>query len=383
MSVFVYLITYFKMRRLYYAYRIKKEELQEHLNILKEEVERKEEVLQKLPRKAERLLSIRDVAQRMVNIIEPNQLCDEFIKELSAIFPEADDILLFLFNRNTESLLLHRSFRRKREVIREKKGDILDWWVLKHNQCLLIEDLESDYRFDFRRVIGFHERGIHSIVSSPLSIGSSISGLVRLESKATAVFSLEDSRVLRILCDLATVIYEKAVLFEKIKELAIRDSLTGLFVRSYFFERLDEEIKRSSLKKKTFGFVMLDIDDFKKINDTYGHTVGDFVLKKLASVLRANLKRAGSVVARLGGEEFAFFIVEADKQVVKTLLKQLQKDIQNATVKFRRKEVKFTVSMGVAMYPDDGIDREQLFVVADKLLYKAKGEGKNKICFSR
>ncbi len=228
----------------------------------------------------------------------------------------------------------------------------------------------------------YKDRGARSIIGSPLSIGSRLYGVVRIESKKPASLSLEDARVLRVICDLTAVVLEKTYLFSRIKELGIRDSLTDLFLRNYFLDRLKEELERMSLKNTHLGIAIIDIDDLKKINDTYGHTVGDLALKKVSSALRASVKGAGDITARLGGEEFAFFVTEASKEKAKTVAENVRKKVAQSTVNFRRKRINVTVSIGLAMYPEDGIDVQPLLNAADRFLYQAKKQGKNTVCFS-
>ena len=287
-------------------YKARDEELQEDLNILEQELKKKNIILKELPSKAKRIFSIKDITQKFIDAVEPEDVCKSIVESVKSIFPDSDNILLFLFQRDKDSLMLENSIRKKKEIIREKKGDILDWWVLKNNQCLLIEDLRSDYRFDPTNIVALKQRSAYSFVSSPLSIGSRVLGLVRIESKRPNAFSLEDSRLLRAVCDLGVVVLERANLFKRIRELAIKDSLTNLFLRNYFIERFEEEIKRASLKNTYFGIVILDVDDFKRINDTYGHMVGDMVLKRLSSILVKNVGDSGNIICRLGGEEFIF-----------------------------------------------------------------------------
>ncbi len=369
-----------KRRILFQNYKMKTEEFEARLNLVEEDLKKKSSILKELPLKAKRIFSIRDVVEQLVKFIEPDKLCEYLVNELGGIFRESENVLLFLFHRKRGSLSLNYSLRKDKRVIREKKGDIIDWWVLKKNQSLFIEDLSSDYRFDFNSLFAYSERKMRSILSSPLSIGIKPYGLLRLESKEISAFSLEDSRALMAICDVVAIVLERAYLFNEIKQLATRDSLTDLFLRNYFFERFEEELTRSSLKKTAFGLGILDIDDFKKVNDTYGHTVGDLVLKKISGILRKNVGNSGNVIARFGGEEFVFLIVESGKTIVKQIAERIRKDIAKSTVSFRRKNIQFTVSIGVAMYPKDGIGTQQLLAASDKLLYQAKRTGKNKVC---
>ena len=381
-SVVIFLYFGRKRSRLIQSYKVKIEDVREEINLIEEDLKKKNLILRDLPSKAKKIFSIRHIAERMVRFIEPDELCGNIVNDAGNLFPRADNVLLFLFRMRKNALSLEYSFKRSAQVIKEKNGDAVDRWVLKNNKVIFIEDSAGDYRFDFQSLSACRERNIHSIISSPISIGPKLYGIMRLESRKPGAFSLEDSRVLNIICDLAAVVLEKAYLFNKIKELGIRDSLTNIFLRNYFLERFKEELERASLKNSRFGLVILDIDDFKRVNDTYGHTVGDLVLKKVASILQKNVKDSGSVVARLGGEEFVFLVVESGKDRVKNIAEDIRKKIARSTVNFRRKHINVTVSLGLAMYPEDGIDIQPLLNTADKFLYQAKREGKNKLCFS-
>ena len=375
---------YFDRKRLHLiqSYKVKIEDLHEEINIIEEDLKKKNLILRDLPAQAKKIFSVKNISERMISFIEPDELCGNIVNDVGSLFPCADNVLLFLFRMRKNALSLEHSFKRGTQVIKEKNGDAIDKWVLKNNKVILIEDSASDYRFDFKSLSACSQRQMHSIISSPISIGSKLYGIMRLESRKPKVFSLEDSRVLSIICDLTAVVLERAYLFARIKELGIRDSLTNLFLRNYFRERLKEELERAFLKDTPLGLVILDIDDFKRINDTYGHTVGDLVLKKIASILQKNVKDSGNVVARFGGEEFVFLVVESDKDKVKGIAEDIRKKISRSTINFRRKHINVTVSLGLAMYPDDGIDIQPLLNAADRFLYQAKREGKNKLCFS-
>jgi diguanylate cyclase (GGDEF)-like protein len=207
-------------------------------------------------------------------------------------------------------------------------------------------------------------------------------GLVRIESSEKKRFCLDDLRILRIFCDVAGAVFERAELFEKMRELATKDTLTGLFLRNTFLERLKEELERARLTDTKLALGILDIDNFKTINDTYGHIVGDLVLKRTARILVNVVGDAGNMVCRYGGEEFVFFIVHTNKEETKGVAKRIKKEINNTLINFRRKNINFTASLGVVIYPYDGTEYLELLEKADALLYKAKREGKNKVCFT-
>ncbi|UCC95903.1 MAG: sensor domain-containing diguanylate cyclase, partial [Candidatus Omnitrophota bacterium] len=260
------------------------------------------------------------------------------------------------------------------------EADIMDKWVLRHNLSLLVEDMAEDFRFDCTKVAAFRERNIRSVMVSPLSVGEKVKGTMKVESKAPSGFSLDDSRILRSICDLGAVVLERADLFQKAQDLAIRDSLTSLFLREHFLVRLKEEIGQAYLTGTRIGILMLDIDDFKSINDTYGHVVGDLVLKKLAIVLNEVVGDTNSSICRFGGEEFTLFIVDCTRDGLYEVGKRIRKKVYKSIVSFRRKHISFTVSLGGVLFPEDGNDPTGLIDRADQLLYKAKREGKNRLC---
>ena len=166
--------------------------------------------------------------------------------------------------------------------IKEKHGDMIDRWVIKHNRPLFIEDVKKDFRFSFNGI----ERKFSSCIASPISLGDNIVGEIRLESKQSSFFSMDDLRFLQTLSEIFYIFLENNELYRRMEELAIKDPLTNLYLRNYALKRLKEEIIRSTRYSRNIGILILDIDDFKKCNDTYGHLIGDMVLKHLSLILK-------------------------------------------------------------------------------------------------
>ena len=181
--------------------------------------------------------------------------------------------------------------------------------------------------------------------------------------------------------DLGAVAIQNAFLYTWIQELAIRDSLTNLFVRRYFMKRFQEEIKRAARKKGSLSLLMLDIDHFKSYNDKFGHATGDLILKYLARVIISSV-REGDMVARYGGEEIAILLINADKRDAIKIAESIRKKIEDTPFVLRREKQSLTVSIGVAIYPKDSVLEEDLIKISDARLYKAKSMGRNRICES-
>jgi diguanylate cyclase (GGDEF)-like protein/PAS domain S-box-containing protein len=159
---------------------------------------------------------------------------------------------------------------------------------------------------------------------------------------------------------------------EELRQLAIRDGLTGLYNHRFFMTQLIEEIYRSQRYNRPFSILMIDIDDFKKYNDSYGHYEGDKLLVQMARIFMAKT-RAIDFVARYGGEEFAIILPETAKAGACPVAEKLRMDVERLMPNGP------TISIGVAAYPEDARDVEGLINRADQSLYRAKREGKNRV----
>lgn len=172
---------------------------------------------------------------------------------------------------------------------------------------------------------------------------------------------------------------KKVLLYEKVEELAITDGLTGVYVRRYFLERFNEELKRSQRYDFNFAFLMIDIDNFKKRNDTYGHLVGDVILKEIARILKESVREI-DLVSRYGGEEFSILLPETDRTGAKLVAERIRERISANVFKAYDEKLNLTVSIGVSVYPEDTDDWKELIEHADAALYVAKRSGKNVVC---
>jgi len=170
---------------------------------------------------------------------------------------------------------------------------------------------------------------------------------------------------------------------QRLEELSITDSLTGIRNRRYFDEHIVLELEKCKRYNKRIFVMMIDIDDFKLVNDTYGHDCGDYVLVKLAQILRQTL-RSSDLMARYGGEEFIAAVFETDATGAMLAAEKIRQKMENTVYSYRRKKIRRTVSIGISCYPEpsgcavaiDDVVRE-----ADEALYRAKKSGKNKCVY--
>ena len=173
---------------------------------------------------------------------------------------------------------------------------------------------------------------------------------------------------------------EYALLYERARQMAITDRLTGLYNFGYFLERLKEERMRAERYHRLLSLVLLDIDHFKKYNDANGHPAGNEVLKKIAVILKQE-SREVDIVARYGGEELVVVLPETSRRRAAELGERIRQRVSDTLFDRMRSQPlgKITVSAGVATFPVDAMNEDELIKRADQSLYKAKGEGRNKV----
>ncbi|MBZ4642600.1 MAG: two-component system, cell cycle response regulator [Deferribacteres bacterium] len=165
----------------------------------------------------------------------------------------------------------------------------------------------------------------------------------------------------------------------KIEELSITDGLTGLLNQKGFFKKLEEEFYRSLRYKKSFCLIMIDSDDLKKINDSYGHKYGNMVIRLIADIIRDSCRRT-DFAGRYGGDEYMICLVETDIRAAYEFSERLRKTIElKSLFTDKGKDFKVTVSVGISGFPESGDKLYEIVESADRALYMAKNDGKNRV----
>jgi len=260
-----------------------------------------------------------------------------------------------------------------------KVGESISGWVAKHGRPLLIKDIESHPLFKKKSDSKYTTK---SLLSVPLKAKDEVIGVLNVNNKLPkgSVFVEEDANLLMLFATQAAIAIENAHLYEEVERLAITDGLTGLYQHRYFQEKLENEIRRGLRYNHPTSLLMIDIDHFKLLNDTYGHQVGDEVLKRLAEIFKSRA-REHDTVARYGGEEFAIILPVTPKEGALSAAERLRKSIEATQFDVDGYSLRITVSIGVASCPQDARTREELIGKADKALYAAKRSGRNAVCY--
>ncbi|HKQ86599.1 MAG TPA: sensor domain-containing diguanylate cyclase [Candidatus Acidoferrales bacterium] len=190
--------------------------------------------------------------------------------------------------------------------------------------------------------------------------------------------SESQQRLARLFAEQSALALANLNMREVLRFQSIRDPLTTLYNRRYMEESLDRELRRASRKKCPLGVMMLDVDHFKRFNDTFGHEAGDCVLRFLGNLLRSQF-RAEDVVCRYGGEEFAVILPEASLEMTRERAIQLCKTAKESIIEYRGQTLeRVSISIGVSCYPENGATGDSLLRAADAALYRAKAEGRDR-----
>jgi two-component system cell cycle response regulator len=228
-----------------------------------------------------------------------------------------------------------------------------------------------------------HSQGIfakmHSAMVLPLSSGDTSFGTLILASSQENVFDEEVRTTLQVMTNQLGTVLENARMYQKLKELATTDGLTGLPNHRIFQEALDKKIASSTRFGNNLSLIFCDVDHFKNVNDTYGHPVGDLVLKRLSTILKKEVVRDTDLPARYGGEEFAIICEGTDTEGAVKLAERIRRDFEEEVFHTDQGTLKVTISMGIATCPIHARQKEELIERADTALYAAKEGGRNQV----
>jgi len=301
------------------------------------------------------------------------------VLEISELLKQVCSLVLESFGGDHASVLL---FEDDRLVLRAHQGRLTPLFKVgaeMPQEGLLARALNSRkavVETDLRQLPG-HQSGFRETASAvclPLVSFGQVLGALLLESASCDAFAAEDVSALESVSDICATAIQNARHFERVRQMAYVDGVTGIFNRRYFELRIAEELARSTRHGLTFSVIMLDIDHFKRLNDDFGHLAGDEVLRQVAAILAQQLRKS-DVASRYGGEEFAIITPETGVEGAAAVSDKLRRVMESWH--FPSVERPVTVSAGVAEFPAQGNTRDQLVQSADEALYAAKQSGRN------
>ena len=256
-------------------------------------------------------------------------------------------------------------------------GEGITGEVAAKGQAIYVPDVEKDARYLHYKG---RRHGTGSFLAVPLRSKGRVLGVMNVSRARVDAFSAQEIRLAEAIAAQAALAIANARLYQQTLELSFTDPLTGVANRRQLFLRLEQEFARSVRFGDALSIVMIDLDHFKKINDTQGHTVGDGVLRGVAMTLRRNVRRI-DVVARYGGEEFCVLLPRVGKQEAREVAEKLRRAVDEAPLAGPEsgEKLRVTVSLGVATLGTDADDVAGLVERADSALYEAKRLGRDRV----
>ncbi|MEZ0331506.1 MAG: diguanylate cyclase [Methylophilaceae bacterium] len=306
------------------------------------------------------------------------QACSDADESLDVICQYAARLL----NTDSGALFLFRESRNQVELSvswgEESKSDVIfqpeDCWALRRGELHVLDHVTHSIACRH-----LQDWGDICSVCVPIVAQGNVMGTLYLENRHNREIRLDERNLAQNLANQIALAMSSIKLRDTLRNLSVRDPLTGLFNRRYMEESLQREIATAKRKNRPLGLVILDLDHFKTFNDTFGHDAGDLLLREVGTMLAKN-SRAGDVACRFGGEEFVIIFPEAAPNIVMQLTNQLRETIFALQLQhFGRSLGQVSASFGVAAFPEHGSTTEDLLRAADKALYRAKAAGRNRV----
>ena len=322
-------------------------------------------------RKAAQLEAINHIARQTTAVLDINELLGKVSSFVLQAFP-VDHVAIYLKEADHFVFLEHRG----RLTPIEAEGSSfptnagLSGRAVATEKAVLVNDVHStkDYIPAFKET--------RSELCLPLQSFGETMGVLCLESVNTNAFDPADLPALESVADICANAIQNARYVQRVRHMAYVDGLTGIYNRRFFETRIEEEIERAKRYQGAMSVIMFDIDHFKRLNDEFGHLLGDDVLRQVSNIFSQNLRKA-DIACRFGGEEFAIIVPETTGEDAFAVADKLRKVIGQTPFPGVPRSV--TVTAGVASFPANGTSRDELVKAADEALYSGKQAGRNTV----
>jgi len=347
--------------------------LLKNLNLAQEELRRSNE---ELAHRAQQLEALNSIGREIAASLDLDRVF-ETIHSQCARLVDATAFTICLYNRERAEIQFAyrvRDGQRREPKVEPLARDAVSW-VIKSGRAVHIHDLlerRDDPPVDLTEI----DSGLRSLLAIPLvRLDNEVIGVLAVASARPNAYTARDEDTLAAIGQSAAVAIENARYYE----MATVDQLTKLYLKDYFFQRIEEELNRARRYGHAFSVLMLDIDSFKELNDAHGHLAGDRFLERVGEVIKGSL-RSHDIPCRYGGEEFAVLLPETEPTESIVIAERIRRTVGEIRVREGRKMIGTTISIGISSYPKSARrSAVDLLRKADGALYQAKREGKDKV----
>ncbi|MFZ5808521.1 MAG: sensor domain-containing diguanylate cyclase [Chloroflexota bacterium] len=331
--------------------------------------------------------TLQSAAMALNSTLEFEAVLDIMLEKISDIVPYDSAVIMMVEGmtaRTRRAKNYERYGTRIEEKVKSAVFDILQtpnlYTMLTSFQPMVVSDVDQYPHWD-RRKTG---NPVRSWVGTPVIAHGKVIAFFSLDKLEAGFYTPEHGKKLAMFANHAALALENARLFQEIQRLAVTDALTGLYNRRYFFERACEECERSCRYHHPVTMIMMDLDHFKSVNDTYGHPAGDVVLQTVSQQTRQALRNT-DLAARFGGEEFIFLLPETPLEAGVQTAERLREIISERPIQYNGNNILLTASFGVSggevefckLPPPRAV--EELIAFCDEALYQAKQAGRNRV----
>ncbi|HXY15931.1 MAG TPA: sensor domain-containing diguanylate cyclase [Terriglobales bacterium] len=323
-------------------------------------------------RRASQLEAINAIAQQMTAVLDLNELLSKVCVLVQQAFGVSQVSVLL---KDEEELVMRAKHGTLTSRVADgghpQAGEHLPWRrALEATKTIIEADATAD--------AGLYLESRSQMCIPLISFGQTL-GVLALDSNKKSAFNPNEIQPLESVADICATAIQNAYYVNRVKQLAYLDGLTGIFNRRFFELRIAEEIERARRLRSGLGVLMIDIDQFKRLNDEFGHLLGDEVLRQVSSIFHQQVRKI-DVVCRYGGEEFAILLSQTTPQHSLAIADKLRRIVE--TWQFPGVARPVTISAGAANYPEHGTTRDELVQAADAGLYAAKQAGRNRVCLA-
>ncbi len=332
-----------------------------------------------LRRHNEHLSQLHQITLEMLKLRDIDKLLQMIVDQISRLL----DVDWGCLTLKEDELLVDRATLKNKPVAyemlvsrREDDPSSPIWQVIDTGQPFIAEDYSSLPNIRTQT----SSLGLKATILLPVFIKNTCQGILGIgRTRPGPGFDADEKQYGNLLARIAGIILENAQLHETLRQEAIRDPLTNLFNRRFMEESLARELQRAERSRHPLAVVMLDIDHFKRVNDTYGHDAGDTVLRELATLFKAHI-RGSDIACRYGGEEFILILPETTLDNTLKRMEELRFEIKHHAISHEGTLIgHITVSFGVTIFPEHGENGKNLLKAADEALYRAKHAGRDRI----